>query len=154
MLAIIICLIVLAADQASKFWAVNNLQSTKGIKIIGDVLEFQYVENRGAAFGILQGQMWLFYVLTVVVIAILIYYLFHYVKDSLFMNITIGLILGGALGNFVDRLFRSFVVDFIKIDLIDSYRFPVFNIADIAITVGAVLFFIYVLFIDDRLLKE
>lgn len=145
MLAIIICVVIIIVDQVSKYWAYHNLQGSNPIQVFGEWLQFEYVENRGAAFGMLQGQMWLFYIVTIFVVGLLLYFLFKYFKDSLYMNITLGLILGGAIGNFIDRLFRGFVVDFIKVDFIKSYNFPVFNLADVAITLGALLFLVFLI---------
>lgn len=150
MLAIIISVVVVTIDQLSKLWAYNTLQGTKGIQVIGELLEFRYVENRGAAFGILEGRMWFFYIITIIVVTMLFYYLFTQGKDSLFLNITVGLLIGGTLGNFIDRLLRGFVVDFIKVDLVSQINFPVFNVADIAITIGSALFIIYILFIEQE----
>lgn len=90
MLAIIISVVVVIIDQLSKLWAYNTLQGTKGIQVIGELLEFRYVENRGAAFGILEGRMWFFYIITIIVVTMLFYYLFTQGKDSLFLNITVG----------------------------------------------------------------
>lgn len=150
MLAIIISVVVIIIDQLTKFWAYHSLQGTRGIQVIGKMLEFRYVENRGAAFGILQGRMWFFYVITIIVVAILFYYLFTQDRSSIFLNITVGLLIGGALGNFIDRLLRGFVVDFIKVDFVSQINFPVFNVADIAITIGSVLFIIYILFLEKE----
>lgn len=150
MLAIIISVVVIIIDQLTKLWAYQSLQGTKGIQVIGNMLEFRYVENRGAAFGILQGRMWFFYVITIIVVAILFYYLFTQDRSSIFLNITVGLLIGGALGNFIDRLLRGFVVDFIKVDFVTQINFPVFNVADIAITIGSVLLIIYILFLEKE----
>ncbi len=150
MLAIIISVVVIIIDQLTKLWAYHSLQGTRGIQVIGNMLEFRYVENRGAAFGILQGRMWFFYVITIIVVAILFYYLFTQDRSSIFLNITVGLLIGGALGNFIDRLLRGFVVDFIKVDFVSQINFPVFNVADIAITIGSVLFIIYILFLEKE----
>src|SRR5699024_6503634 len=98
--------------------------------------------NKGAAFGMLQGQMWLFYIITVIVVIGVIYYLHRYGRKEMLFGIALALILGGAIGNFIDRLFRGSVVDFLYFRLID---FPIFNVADSALTIGVALIFLHVL---------
>lgn len=108
--------------------------------------------NTGAAWGILEGQMWFFYVITVAVIIFIIYYLKKAAQDSHLQGVALGLILGGAIGNFIDRVFRKEVVDFIH-TYIFTYDFPVFNIADSALVVGVTLLLIH-MFLEERRLKE
>lgn len=104
--------------------------------------------NSGAAWGILQGQMWFFYIITVLFIAFSVYYIQKYAKENKLLGISLGIILGGAIGNFIDRLFRKEVVDFLDFDIF-SYNFPIFNVADSALTVGVILVLI-VTILDER----
>src|SRR5699024_2826927 len=113
----------------------------ESVTLIDHFLYFTSFRNKGAAWGILQNQMAFFYIITIVVIIGIIYYLHKYVKDNLLQGIAIGFILGGAIGNFIDRLFRKEVVDFIDV-MIFSYDFPIFNVADSFLVIGVTLIFI------------
>src|SRR5690606_37917165 len=106
-----------------------------------------------AAWGILQGQMWFFYVITIIVIIGIIYYMQKAAKGKPLLGISLGLMLGGAIGNFIDRVFRKEVVDFINA-YIFGYDFPIFNIADSALFVGVVMFMIQKLLEEREAKKE
>ena len=115
--------------------------------IIDGIFEFIYVENRGAAFGILQDRRIIFIIITLIVISFLIIYAYrNYSQLSTFANVTLAMLIGGATGNLIDRIRFGYVVDFIKVDLIRSYNFPVFNIADIFIVVSTILLAYIILF--------
>lgn len=124
----------------------------ESIPIIDNVLYITSHRNRGAAWGILQGQMWLFYVITVIVIVAIIYYLYKAAKGKWLFGLSLALMLGGAIGNFIDRVLRQEVVDFVH-TYIFSYNFPVFNIADSALVIGVILLMIQML-LDERETKE
>src|SRR5699024_8108058 len=97
--------------------------------------------NKGAAWGILQDQMTFFYIITVIVVIGIIYYMEKYARNDKLLAISLSFILGGALGNFIDRLFRKEVVDFLDFNIF-GYDYPIFNIADSALVVGVILVFI------------
>jgi len=127
-------LIILALDQLSKFIVIKNLNANQSIPIIKGLLYVTFVRNRGAAFGILKNQLPLF-IFTALFAVVLIFLVISKKRQRpLILNISLGLILAGAIGNLIDRLFLGYVVDFI-----DFRIWPVFNVADSAITVGAVL---------------
>lgn len=106
--------------------------------------------NRGAAWGMLQGQMWLFYIVTVVVVIGLIYYFHKEARGHRLFSISLMLLLGGAIGNFIDRLLMGEVVDFISVLIpIIQYNFPIFNVADAALSIGVALLIIHVL-LDEK----
>lgn len=131
-------------DQITKKIAYKTLYNKQPVVIIKDVLELVYVENRGAAFGILQNMHMLFYILTILVILILMFYLYKLTLSvyNLPYFLFLILIFSGAIGNFIDRLKNKYVIDFIYFKPID---FPVFNFADICITLGcAILIFSYI----------
>lgn len=128
---------VIALDQVSKILVLNLLYE-KQIEIIPGVLNFTYVENRGMAFGLLSDHRWVFMVLSVLGIGLVGYYLFRYVKSTL-GRVSLALIVGGGIGNMIDRVYLGFVVDFIDFCLFDFWVW-VFNIADAAVCVGAALF--------------
>lgn len=108
--------------------------------------------NQGAAFGILQGQMWLFFIITVGVVIAIFYYMQKYGKESIWIGLPLGLVLGGAIGNFIDRLFRGEVIDFMDV-YIFAYNFPIFNVADSALVVGVIALIIKMM-ADERKEKK
>lgn len=124
----------------------------ESITIIDKVLYITSHRNRGAAWGILQGRMWFFYVITIAVIIAIMYYLHKEAKGKWLLGVSLAFMLGGAVGNFIDRVLRKEVVDFIH-TYIFSYNFPVFNIADSALVIGVILLMIQMLR-DERETKE
>lgn len=132
-------------DQLSKVWALSALRGTDGIAVIPNVFELSYLENRGAAFGILQDRQIFFVVITVAAAVCLtwIYLRIPQTKKYIPLRISYVLIMAGAFGNLIDRVFRGYVVDFFYFKLID---FPVFNVADIYVTVTMILLLILILF--------
>lgn len=137
----LIALFVIIFDQWTKWLVVKNMELYEQITLIDNFLYFTSFRNKGAAWGILQNQMIFFYIITIIVIAGIIYYLHKHVKDNLLQGIAIAFILGGAIGNFIDRLFRKEVVDFIDV-MIFTYDFPIFNVADSFLVIGVGLIFI------------
>ena len=128
-----VTLVAAVLDQLSKRWALANLGDHEPVPLIPGVLEFLRIENRGAAFGILQGRMEFFYLITAVVAAGILYVIFKLPEERKFLPllVTLAFLLAGAAGNLIDRAFRQSVVDFIYFKPID---FPVFNVADIYVT--------------------
>jgi len=141
MIYYVIALFVIAIDQISKWLIVKNMELGTSIPIIDNVLYITSHRNRGAAWGILENKMWFFYIITVIFVAFIVFYMKKYAKTDRLLGISLGLILGGAIGNFIDRVFRQEVVDFIHV-YIFSYNYPVFNIADSALCIGVVLIII------------
>jgi signal peptidase II len=124
----------------------------ESIPIIDDILYITSHRNRGAAWGILQGQMWVFYIITTIVIIAIVYYIQKEVKGKWLLGVSLAFMLGGAIGNFIDRLIRKEVVDFIH-TYIFGYNFPVFNIADSALVIGVGLLMVQMLR-EERESKE
>jgi len=124
---------VLFLDQLTKFLAARFLQLNNPLVLIKDFLNLSLVHNRGAAFGILKNQLFVFVIISLLAIALILYHLKDKKKSRL-SSISLSLILGGAVGNLIDRLRFGFVIDFL-----DFRVWPVFNIADSAITIGVVL---------------
>lgn len=138
---------LVSVDQLTKWLAVLSLKNAEATTIIPKLLGFTYVENTGAAFGILQGQRWLFLILTgAVMVAILALLLFGKFRKHLIFNISATLIVAGGLGNFIDRLIHGYVVDFIQVLF---FEFPVFNVADCYVVIGSVLLLVFFLFMYD-----
>lgn len=132
---IVFCIVL---DQYTKYLAVSYLKNASAVSIIPNVFELYYLENHGAAFGILQGQKTFFVIMTTVALVVLIYLFFRIPKERRYFSIRLILILliSGAVGNFIDRCTHDYVIDFFYFKLID---FPVFNVADIFVTTAAVL---------------
>ncbi|MBD8003953.1 signal peptidase II [Bacillus norwichensis] len=144
----LIALFVLVLDQITKWTVVRNMEFGESIKIIDNFFYLTSHRNKGAAWGMLEGQMWLFYIITLVVAAGIIYYMQTQAKGKPLFQVSLAFILGGAIGNFIDRLFRKEVVDFLDTYIL-GYDFPIFNIADSALTIGVILLFIQV-FKEER----
>lgn len=148
MLQIIIIVILVAADQLTKFllWPALASYPNKSLPVIQDVLHFTKIENRGASFGMLQGMQLFFIIMTVVVLIAAVYIMIRYRdKHSRFIKVLIAVLFAGALGNLIDRIAFGFVRDFIDFRLFDFWKY-VFNIADAALVVGAILLGVYILF--------
>ena len=146
---ILLILFLVLLDQGTKYLAIRYLRGSSGISLIDNVLNLRYLENRGMAFGLLQNKI-LFLVLTCIVFFVAIIYLFIKAPATVYYRpllYTAAIVFAGAMGNFIDRVFRGYVVDFIYFSLID---FPVFNIADIGITVGAILLVVYFIWFDKE----
>ena len=141
---IVFIIIGLILDRLSKSYVINNFIENP---YQGKLLNFTYLENRGAAFGILQDSRLFFIILTLVIVAALVYYFVkNYKKNHKILNIALAMIISGAIGNFYDRLFQGYVVDFIEFAFV---KFPVFNIADIFVTLGSFLMIIYLIFFEE-----
>lgn len=134
------------ADQFTKYIAVLKLKNQPAFSIIDGVLEFNYLENRGAAFGMLQNQKIFFVFVALIFLGVIAYVLIKvpYEKKYRRLHVLLILIAGGAIGSLIDRLRLDYVVDFIYIVLIN---FPIFNVADIYVTLSTVLLVIQVLFV-------
>ena len=141
-----ISVLVIVADYFTKMLAVNVFKVNE-ITVIKDILYFTYVENRGAAFGMLQNHRWIFITVTTVVIALIILYVLIKKPKRKIELTALSLICGGGIGNMIDRIFLSYVVDFIDVRIIN---FPVFNVADCAVVIGCGLLILYLLFIEGK----
>ena len=135
MIYYLIALIIILVDQLTKWLIVKNMEIGESITVIENFLYITSHRNQGAAWGILQGQMMFFYIITALVVIGLIYYIQKLPKEEKAFGIALSLMLGGAIGNFIDRLFRKEVVDFVN-TWIFTYDFPIFNIADSALVIG------------------
>lgn len=148
-LIIIITLLGVAADQLSKLIIAQNIPLDHSVTIINNVLYFTYTHNTGVAFGLFKGAFWLFIPITLIISAVLIWWLIKNKPVHLLMRIASALILAGGIGNLIDRIFLGYVRDFIHVNI----KFAIFNIADSLVVIGAILLGIYVLFIHDKHIK-
>jgi signal peptidase II len=135
----IVAIIVLFLDQLTKWIVIKEVNVGDSIPVIEGILYITSHRNAGAAFGILQNQRWFFIVITIIVVVGIIYYLLQLKGVKKLMSWALALILGGALGNFVDRLLYGEVVDFVDVKIVVGtfyYDFPIFNVADSALVIG------------------
>ena len=139
-------LILIAFDQFTKQLAVTHLKGKEAFVLIKGVLELDYLENRGAAFGMLQNQKIFLVAVGVIFLAAICFFLLRVPdgKKYLILHILASVIISGGLGNMIDRLRLDYVVDFISFVLIN---FPIFNVADIYVVVATICVFILLLFV-------
>ncbi len=150
----LVAVIIVALDQWTKWLVVNNMELGERIPLLDPTFALLSHRNRGAAWGMLEGQIWLFSIVTVIVIAGILYYFHKEAKGKPLFQLSLMIILGGAIGNFIDRLYLGEVVDFIDVLIpIINYDFPIFNIADAALTIGVVMVMI-VLFLEEKREKK
>ena len=141
----LLSVLLIFLDQWTKYLAVKNLKDQASFVILRGVFELHYLENRGAAFGVLQGKKIFFVTVTVLMIVLLIYVYGRIPAERHFYplhGICIALF-AGAIGNFIDRILHNYVIDFFYFSLIN---FPIFNVADIYVTCAMALFIILFLF--------
>lgn len=147
------CIMLVAAavlvliDQLIKYFVVKHLAPVGSVPIWDGVLRLTYVKNEGAAFGIFAGRTALLVTFTCVWILVLIVLLFSKLVDSKLLMVCISLIVGGGIGNLIDRIVQQYVVDYIHVEL---FHFAVFNFADCCVVIGTILFLIYFLFLDQK----
>ena len=145
-------ILLVSLDQITKYWAEGYLPNNGPVKLIKDVFHLEYLQNRGIAFGMFQGKF-LFFVFTTIIILVMIGYIYYRMPDTKryrplqFCTIFIA---AGAIGNMIDRVVNNYVIDFFYFKLID---FPIFNVADIYVTVAVSVLFILLLFVykDEEL---
>lgn len=140
-----IAVFVVIFDQLAKFLVIHNIGPTDCFHIIPGLFDFVYVKNTGAAFSILSENTGILSIVSIIFCVGVLIYWYKKRPASTLLKASLCLLFAGALGNAIDRIFRGFVVDFISTAFMD---FPVFNIADIAITFGAALLVIYFIFFD------
>lgn len=149
-IALVIGLLLAVADQVIKYFISVNLKPVGSVTVIDNILDLTYVENRGVAFGMFSGMRWIFIALTVLLICAIIFYMFKKKPQSKLFYVCTALIVGGGIGNLIDRIFYGYVIDYISL----SFFQPVCNFADYCITIGTVLLVIYVLFFTNEFNKQ
>lgn len=149
MIYIFIAAAVLAADILTKLIAELRLSAVGSIPVIENVFHLTYVENRGIAFGLFSGGRTVFIVISIVILIVLAAVVFKTPKPlrTVWLKTGVALIASGAIGNLIDRIAKSYVVDFLDFRFIN---FPVFNIADIAVCVGAAMLIIHFLTAESK----
>jgi signal peptidase II len=150
--------IIVFFDQLTKYLIRQKFELYHSIPVIGDLVRFTYVRNTGAAFSMSFGSEMINRIIFILVSIVAIGFIFYYftkIKDT-FQSIIASLVLAGAVGNLIDRIFLGYVTDFIDCDFPDIImsRFAIFNIADSSITIAITLLIIYILFFDKKEKKE
>lgn len=138
----VIVLLLIGLDQLVKAYVVQQIPLGEVRSWIPNLVSLTYLQNRGAAFSMLQDQQWFFAIITLLVMAGAIWYLHKHMEDSLCMVFGLTLIIAGGLGNFIDRMSQCFVVDMFHLDFIN---FAIFNVADSYLTVGVIVLLIAML---------
>ena len=142
----VIAVVLLALDQFTKYLAIERLKDRPAVPLIDGVLELNYLENRGSAFGMLQNQKYFILFVGVVFMAVILFFLFKLPEGKKFciVHIFLAAVIAGGAGNMIDRIRFDYVVDFISFVLIN---FPIFNVADCYIVVSVIGLFILFLFV-------
>ena len=150
-LAIVMGIVILGADQLTKYYISANFVYGESVPFIKGFIDLQFFENSGSAWGMLSGKTWILLTITVVVMLVLITFMLKYGKNSKLLIWPESLEVSGGIGNLIDRVFRGGkVVDFLHFEFFPSY--PIFNIADIAVVMGAGLLILY--FIVDTVIES
>lgn len=141
-LVLLISALIIVLDQIFKFCIVNNLRPNGNLTVIKNLLSFKYLENDGAAFGMLSNQRWIFILITLLIISLFIYIIFTKQINSKLFYFSAAFIIGGGVSNLIDRVFLGYVIDYIQL----SFFPPVCNFADYCITIGTILLLIWITF--------
>jgi signal peptidase II len=141
--------LVIFVDQVTKYWAYTRLRISPDIDVINSFLKLSYVENPGIAFGVFSDtsgalKLWALAAISLIAIGLVVYFALKTPPDKILPAAALMLVLGGIIGNLIDRLWLGAVIDFIEL-YIEQYHWPTFNIADAAICVGALLLSIDIL---------
>ncbi len=149
-IALIIGIAIAAVDQIIKYFVSIYLQPVGSITVIDNILNLTYVENRGVAFGMFSDMRWTFVAVTVILIIAVVAVMFVKRPKSKMFYLSVALIVGGGIGNLIDRIFYGYVIDYLSL----SFFPPVCNFADYCITIGTILLIIYLFFFTDILSSD
>ncbi|HEM6288969.1 TPA: signal peptidase II [Streptococcus suis] len=138
----ILAAVLIAVDQLVKAWTVANIELDTVEPFIPGLMSLAYLRNYGAAWSILQNQQWFFTIVTIAAVTGLIWYYVKQIKGNLWTLFSLALMIAGALGNFIDRIRLGYVVDMFHLDFIS---FPVFNVADMCLSIGVGILFICIM---------
>ena len=141
--------VVLVADQATKAAVASSMAVGERLSVIGDLVVLWHVRNEGAAFSLFQGGQIFFLIVTVLAFAMLIYFQRAFRGRGVALYVVLGLILGGTLGNLIDRVRQGYVTDFISVG-IGELRWPTWNVADASIVVGILALVAYLMLLEPR----
>ncbi len=150
-IVLLVAAIIIVLDQWTKTWVRTNIPEYTAIIPIpafGEYLAFEHVFNYGAAFGMLQGLGGPLIIIAVIVVVAMLFYIRYLPADQWLVRVLLGLQLGGAIGNVLDRINQGYVTDFVKVGIPGVYYWPNFNVADSSIVVGVIGLGIYILWSD------
>lgn len=149
---------VVALDQLTKYLAVIWLDGAESVRFIPHVLHFTFVRNEGAAFGMLSNHRWVFMVFSTVAILALGVYLFRFCKENMWIRVSLAMVIGGGIGNMIDRIALGSVIDFLELPFlwlpVLNMYFPIFNVADSFVTVGCVILIVCLIRAEVREVKK
>jgi signal peptidase II len=131
-----IAVLVFALDRITKTWVQENIPLHEGRQVVGDYVRIVHTQNTGAAFGLLPERTTLLSVLSVLAVLAIVYYYRQFANSSPLVTATLGMQLGGAFGNLLDRVTQGYVVDFVDVGIPGGWRFWAFNVADSSIVLG------------------
>jgi signal peptidase II len=153
LLYLLLTVFIIGLDQYTKYLAGTHLKDlTSGTyPVFKNIFHLTYVENKGAAFSILQNQRWLFIAIAIIFSIGILYYLLTNKDKKVMLNLSLSLILAGAVGNLIDRIRLGYVIDFFDFRAIN---FAIFNVADSSVVVGTILLCVYLLFFDKKLSEK
>lgn len=143
---LLLSLLFTAVDQLLKMLVVRDVKPVGSVSLIGGLLKLDYTENTGAAFSMMEGARWLFVAITLVICALIVFAMFRYNGHEFFSRAACVLIVGGGMGNAIDRMVHEYVVDYISV----SFFPAIFNFADCCVVVGAIFLAIHVIFFAER----
>lgn len=149
-IALAIGIVLAVIDQVIKYLVVANIDENQVVPVITNVLNFTHIHNEGVAFGMFDGMRWIFVALTLVLLVAIIGIMFKKRPNGKMFYVSVALIVGGGIGNLIDRVFFGYVIDYISL----SFFPPICNFADYCITFGTALLMIYILFFSDYFKKE
>ncbi len=149
-LTLLVAGIIVALDQWSKTLVRAILPKFEFVPVLGSFFGWQHVDNFGASFGLFQDARLVLTIVAVVVTLAILVYVRYVPRDLIMMRVLLGLMVGGALGNLIDRVARGYVTDFIVLRIPNVYAWPNFNVADAAIVSGTILLAIYIIWEDTR----
>ena len=150
-ISLIIAAVSVVIDQLIKYIVDNSIELGGSVSFIPHVLSLTHIRNQGAAWSIMEGRTWFLVLMPVVVIAAALVFMYRNRGGSKLMLISLALVMGGGIGNLIDRVRMHEVIDYLKCEL---FNFPIFNFADICVVVGAALFCVYMLFFDEKASKK
>lgn len=133
-------------DQFLKLVVVRDVKPVGSVSVIPGLLDWEYVENRGAAFSLLEGGRWVFVAITAAVCVFIIFAMFRYTRHEFFSWAASALVVGGGVGNMIDRILHEYVVDYIRV----SFFPAIFNFGDCCVVIGAIFFIIHAVFFSER----
>lgn len=146
-ISLIVGAVLVIIDQIIKYFISAYLQPVGSVSVIDSIFSLTYVENKGVAFGMFSDMRWIFVALTSILLVIIIFYMFKKRPKGKFFYVCAALIIGGGIGNLIDRIFYGYVIDYLSL----SFFPPVCNFADYCITAGTIMLVIYLLFFSDIL---